>query len=34
MGDGNKGNVGAAENPPAGDFVVVRVELKLKSTAG
>ena len=34
MGDRNKGNVGAAEKAPAADFVIVRVELKLKSTAG
>jgi hypothetical protein len=34
MGDAKKGNVGAAEKQPAGDFVIVRVELMLKSTAG
>ena len=34
MGDSNKGNVGAAKNPAAGGFVIVRIELKLKSTAG
>jgi hypothetical protein len=31
---GDKGSVGAAEKAPAADFVIVRVELKLKSTAG
>ena len=30
----DKGNVGAAEKAPAADFVILRVELKLKSTAG
>jgi len=34
MGDGNKGNVGAPEKSPTGDFVILAVELKLKSTAG
>ena len=34
MGDGRKGNVGAPEKPPAADFVILGVELKLKSTAG
>jgi len=30
----DKGNVGAAEKAPVADFVILRVELKLKSTAG
>jgi hypothetical protein len=30
----DKGNAGAAEKGPAADFVILRVELKLKSTAG
>jgi hypothetical protein len=34
MGDRIKGNVGAPEKAPAADFVILRVELKLKSTAG
>jgi hypothetical protein len=34
MGDGNKENVGAPEKGPAGEVVIVRVELTLKSTAG
>jgi hypothetical protein len=34
MGDGNKGNIGAPEKAPAGDFVILEVELKLRSTAG
>jgi hypothetical protein len=34
MGDGNKGDVGAPGKSPTGDFVILAVELKLKSTAG
>jgi hypothetical protein len=34
MGDDNKGKVGAPEKAPVADFVILRVELKLKSTAG
>jgi hypothetical protein len=34
MRDDNKANVGAPEETPVGDFAVLGVELKLKSSAG
>ena len=34
MGDSNKGNISTPEKRPAGDFVILEVELKLKSTPG
>jgi hypothetical protein len=34
MRDDDKGNVAALEKTPAGDFAILGVELKLKSTAG
>jgi hypothetical protein len=34
MGDGKKASAGAPERSPADDLVILRVELKLKSTAG